>query len=65
MKTDQIPAGFGEEGALVILWAVILRRGSMLENICLVEFQKSAVEHLYAKVYSFFSSAVVMVAKGP
>ena len=37
----------------------------MLENICLVEFQKSAVEHLYAKVYCFFSSAVVMIAKGP
>lgn len=39
----------------------------MLESICLVEFQKSAVEHVYAKVYSFFSSAaaVVMIAKGP
>lgn len=37
----------------------------MLESICHVEFQKSAVEHLYAKVHSFFSSAVVMIAKGP
>lgn len=39
----------------------------MVESICLVEFQKSAVEHLYAKVYSFFFFRCCddCIAKGP